>query len=212
MKRLRFHYYENKIRFFACGEYGEELSRPHYHICLFNLDFEDKYLYEVRNGNPFYRSETLEKIWTKGFSDIGEVNYQTAAYTARYIMKKISGDAAEHHYKLMTTETGELNNVIPEFTTMSTHPGLGRYWYEKYKTDVFPDDFIVIAGKRHPVPAYYDKLYELEDLKGYSEIKKRRIAQALLHKADHTPERLRQREQVKKAQTSNLKRNYENAT
>ena len=32
MKRLRKHFPNNKIRFFACGEYGDTSWRPHYHL------------------------------------------------------------------------------------------------------------------------------------------------------------------------------------
>jgi hypothetical protein len=39
MKRFRKRFGPG-IRFFHCGEYGESLSRPHYHACIFGFDFE----------------------------------------------------------------------------------------------------------------------------------------------------------------------------
>ena len=42
MKRLRFHFRGVPIRFYMCGEYGEDFGRPHFHACLFGLDFPDK--------------------------------------------------------------------------------------------------------------------------------------------------------------------------
>ena len=41
MKRLRRMFPDARIRYFMCGEYGDKLSRPHYHACLFGFDFPD---------------------------------------------------------------------------------------------------------------------------------------------------------------------------
>lgn len=96
MKRLRKAFPDKKIRFFMCGEYGEETNRPHYHYIIFGLDFSDKYVHAVNfRGDLKYRSPMLEKIWTKGNSEIAEVNFETCAYVARYIMKKHFGADAD---------------------------------------------------------------------------------------------------------------------
>ena len=100
------------VRFFHCGEYGELLSRPHYHACLFGFDFSDKVLWSTRGGVRLYRSKVLEKLWTFGFSTIGDVTFESAAYVARYCTKKITGDEADKHY----------NGRSPEYVTMSRRP------------------------------------------------------------------------------------------
>ncbi|AXH74125.1 MAG: replication initiator protein [Microviridae sp.] len=97
MKRLRKKYGDN-IRFYMCGEYGENFGRPHFHACLFNHDFSDKKLWKTVNKMPLFRSAELEELWPFGFSSIGSVTFESAAYVARYIMKKITGEAAEKHY------------------------------------------------------------------------------------------------------------------
>ena len=74
-----------------CGEYGDKLGRPHYHAIIFGVTFVDKKLWSIRRGNNLYRSATLEKLWPYGFSSIGTVNFETAAYVARYVTKKITG-------------------------------------------------------------------------------------------------------------------------
>lgn len=98
MKRLRKKYGDG-IRFYMCGEYGDKLGRPHFHACLFNHDFDDKKLWQTTpSGSRLFRSSDLESLWPYGFSSIGDVTFESAAYVARYIMKKVGGDAADEHY------------------------------------------------------------------------------------------------------------------
>lgn len=99
MKRLRKRFGDN-IRFYMCGEYGEKVGRPHFHACLFGHDFDDKKLWSTTPAkSKLYRSESLEELWPNGFSSVGDVTFESAAYVARYITKKITGEAAESHYK-----------------------------------------------------------------------------------------------------------------
>ena len=90
MKRLRKRYPKKTIRYFQCGEYGEKLSRPHYHACLFNHDFDDKKLFKVEGENRLYVSEKLTQLWPYGYSTVGAVTFESAAYVARYVTKKMT--------------------------------------------------------------------------------------------------------------------------
>lgn len=117
MKRYRKRFGEG-IRFFHCGEYGDKLGRPHYHACIFGHDFEDKYFWRKSDsGYPVYRSPVLEELWTHGFSEIGTVTFDSAAYVARYIMKKVNGKDAKDHYTSVDLGTGEVflsgRNILP---------------------------------------------------------------------------------------------------
>lgn len=212
MKRLRKKYNDKEIRYFHCGEYGEALSRPHYHACLFGIDFSDRDAYSTSNDIVTYTSETLTKLWGKGFTTCGELNYQTAAYTARYIMKKITGDRAEYHYQKFNPATGELYKIQPEYTTMSLGRtkgnGLGASFYKKYESDFFPSDECPIPGKGvyKAIPRYYETLYAEKHPDQYAAIKQRRKEYHQKQKHDFTPERLQQREKVKEAQLSQLTR------
>lgn len=208
MKRLRRNNPGKLIRYFHCGEYGEKLSRPHYHACLFGHDFNDKELIRKQGDKKYYTSETLKRIWTHGLVDITDLNYETAAYAARYIMKKINGDRAIEHYNDFDPETGELKSYKkPEYITMSRRPGIGTDWFIQYVKDVFPSDEIIIKGKRVAVPKFYDKKFELLDPESYECIKKQRKLNAEKHKADNTPARLAVKEKCKLAQIKQLKRN-----
>lgn len=150
-KRLRKSLDGVKIRYFAAGEYGSLLSRPHYHACVFNYWPYDAKLWRIRHGTRLYVSPSLAKIWPFGYHVVGEVTFESAAYVARYCLKKITGDQAEEHY----------HGLEPEFVVMSRRPGIAKEWIEKYRGDVYPNDFVVIRDniKCRP-PRYYDKIYD----------------------------------------------------
>lgn len=214
-KRFRSEIAPKKLRYYHCGEYGDHDRRPHYHALIFGYDFPDKKLWSYgQSKDPLYRSTQLERLWPYGFAIIGELNYKSAAYVARYTIKKIRGpllkvrdpDTDLLPYEKMDELTGVIHKLHPEYGTMSRRPGIGREWYEKYKDDVFPDDFCVHQGKRVRTPKYYRTLLETEDPDLAAELAGIRQAAADEHKADQTYERLAVREQCKTAQTANLRR------
>ena len=205
MKRLRRFFSGRMIRFYHCGEYGEETGRPHYHALLFNLDFEDKVIWSERDGNRYYRSEVLERLWRYGMVIIGELTFESAAYTARYIMKKITGDAAADHY-LRCDEHGEAFWLVPEYTTMSRRPGIGRDWFDKFGDEVFPSDEVIMDGHPVSVPRFYADIFKEAEPEAFEVVKRKRIEFALEHSDDNTSARLRVREVVKRAQVGLLKR------
>ncbi len=208
MKRLRKKYGPG-IRHYACGEYGDELGRPHYHLILFNFYPPDPVLYSRKNHQLLYTSKSLDKIWGKGFTTTGSVTFQSAAYVSRYIMKKINGEAADQHYETSHASTGEITQRTPEFTIMSKNPGIGKAWYDKYKKDVYDYDFVVINNKKVRAPRYYDRLFEMDDPKALEALKKLRIENAVKHHENNTPERLAVRETIQNAKMKKLPRTYE---
>jgi len=153
-----------QVRYFGCGEYGESLERPHFHVLLFGVNFADKVLWKKGPEGDLFRSPTLEKLWKFGFSTIGEVTFQSAAYVASYVLKKVTGERAPGHY----------GDKYPEFVRMSRNPGLGRGWFEKFKDDVFPRDFVICEGKQLAVPKYYGKLFEAERPDVMAQVKRKR--------------------------------------
>lgn len=179
MKRLRERIEPTQIRFFGCGEYGGKTFRPHYHSIIFGYDFPDKRLHGyTKRGHPIFISEMLQKLWPFGFSSIGAVNWRTAAYTARYTLKKINDedelppgaknwDEVRVHraayYARVHPLTLKVCNVAPEFLRMSRMPGIGKSWAQAFKSDWFPHDFIVLDNKKFPVPKFYfNQLFEDE--------------------------------------------------
>lgn len=167
-KRLRKRIEPLIIRYYACGEYGEETLRPHYHACIFGYDFFDKKPFKQENGNWLYTSEVLNEIWSHGYCIIGDVTFDSAAYVARYIMKKVLGPHAPYHY----------DDLTPEFNTMSrggrgSLGGIGQQWLETYKDDI-RKGFITINGKKIGLPKYYDSQLELSDPELLKTLKARR--------------------------------------
>lgn len=212
MKKLRKRF-GSGIRFFHCGEYGERFGRPHYHACIFNFDFPDKKLWKISNGDlRLYTSESLSELWGFGFCTIGDCTFESAAYVARYVLKKVTGDRADEHYTYIDEGTGEFFNRLPEYTTMSRRPGIGRRWFDKFVSDVFPDDFIVSRGLKMKPPKYYNRQYEIDDPISWYAISDRRRIAAAEQKHNSTPDRLKVRERVVRARISNLKRSVDDDT
>lgn len=153
-----------KISYYMCGEYGENFGRPHFHALIFGYKFPDEKLWTIRQKNPVHRSALLEKLWQKGFSETGTVTFQSAAYVARYIIKKQSKDVARSQLAIVDPDTGEMYERRQEYTKMSLKPAIGLSFYIKNKTDIFPLDKIILSeGKEYSVPKYYRELLKLEN-------------------------------------------------
>lgn len=154
LKRLRFNS-SQKLRFFAAGEYGSLNYRPHYHLLIFGLYLDDlQVLRKSVLGDEYYTSDLIQRCWDKGYHILGRVTWQSAAYVARYTMKKASKGYDKHAY--------DLAGIEPEFQVMSNRPGLARQYYEDH-----PDLFKYLSfnvstpqGGRKMYPSeYFRKLY-----------------------------------------------------
>lgn len=210
MKRLRWHLRPRRLRFFHCGEYGERFSRPHYHAIVYGTCFPDRVVYNrTASGEWLYTSAFLADCWGLGFCSVGDVTFDSAAYVARYVVKKVTGQAAEDHYWRVDELTGECQKVIPEYVTMSLKPGIGSGWFERFGSEVFPSDEVIVNGHPAKPPRFYEKIFEVAHGGNLAEIKARRVEEAQKRSADSTWRRLLVREKVKGAQLKQLKRGYE---
>lgn len=217
MKRLRKRFPNRKIRFYMAGEYGDQDGRPHFHAILFNFNFDDLVLWK-RSGSQsmIYRSSTLEELWPFGFSSVGNVTFQSAAYVARYVMKKISGRVDDINPKTglrygavydRVDENGEIFSVEPEFNRMSLKPGIAQGWFDKFSSDVYPHDAVILEGGREMrPPKFYDLKMEILDPDMMEAVKQDRIQRALDRWEESSPERLSVKEKVLSSRLSRLKR------
>lgn len=207
MKRLRRRVNE-RVRYYHCGEYGDRFGRPHLHALLFGWDFRDKVPWSVRGKMQTWRSGFLEELWPFGQSEIGSLTFESAAYVARYVMKKRTGVNAWMSYQEVNLESGELSDPRePEYSTMSRRPGIGKPWLDKYMCEVYPSDGVVMRGRLMKPPRYYDLAYELVDAAGALEVSRER--RRARRREDETPERLAVRKQVAEARLSLSERSLE---
>jgi len=177
-----------KIKYYRVGEYGENFSRPHYHIILFGFDFSPRLRYRgqenertvwrTKNGNKYYISPLLSQLWRLGHAEIGEVNYNTAMYVAKYVTKKVNGQRKDAHYRRVTSD-GELVPVEQEKSSMSRKQAIGKQWLETFWSDIYPEDNAVIETKRLKTPRYYDKWLEKNNPELFTQIKIEREANSL---------------------------------
>ena len=184
-KRLRRRLEPIKIKYYAAGEYGATcedhniencpvcgpLQRPHYHAVIIGFDFPDKEYLTERDGYPVYTSKFLGALWPSGIHEVGVLSHESAGYVARYCTKKVTGKAAEDHYRRYLPGIDLWVDLEPEFGRMSN--GLGEQWLLDSGKDVYPSDEVPVAGKGvvPRVPRYYDKIHTLNNPREMVDIK-----------------------------------------
>ena len=205
MKRLRARFPRADIRYYACGEYGEINSRPHFHVCLFGFNFPDKYPWSrSASGFQLWKSALLDEIWGHGHCTIGDFTFETAAYCSRYVTKKLVDfdDAAAPKLAILDPDTGELFFRVKEFARMSRRPAIGLRWYQKFRRDVYPDGEVVINGRKARAPRSYDRWFREHDAGEYMKMVLRRKELGVKQFAESMPDRLVSREIVATARSS----------
>lgn len=169
-KRLRKRLDPLKIRYFACGEYGDKKKRPHFHIILFNYDFPDKYRIEDSNtGHSQYMSDFLTDVWSLGRCTIEDVTVNSCAYCALYS-------------SLGSKALPKFLQGYPEFNVMSRNIGVD-VMLERFDEYIKTDE-IYFDGKKYNIPqCVLNKVYSDRDKEfnlTYLSLKKARVDKARL--------------------------------
>lgn len=173
MKRLRKYAVKNNkidgdhIQYYLCGEYGELNGRPHYHIILFNFKIDDLVEEYSKNGYQYLQSKIITDLWTYGRTQVCNVTYETCAYVAGYVTKKVYGKEAPDFYANKA--------IVPEFCLMSRRPAIGRELFDRdYKNIYENDSLLLLRGDKvfeiRP-PRYYDKLFDIVDHNAFNDVK-----------------------------------------
>lgn len=119
-----------KVKYFACGEYGDHTYRPHYHFILFGLGVKDAHF--------------ISDNWHFGFVKVGNVSIKSINYVTGYVMKKYGGDLADAEY-------GDLERP---FQLQSK--GLGLEMFEKLDASrAESNGYLTINGVKRSIPRYY---------------------------------------------------------
>lgn len=136
-KRLRKRIDGRKIKYYACGEYGEQLGRPHYHAIILGLRFDEKSI--------------IERSWVKGTVHVGTVTYDSCRYVADYVFKKYNIDYLNRLKKE--------SKVLP-FQLQSQ--GIGKDYAIKNKDQIISNLNITIKGRNVGIPRYYKKILNID--------------------------------------------------
>jgi len=184
------------IRYYACGEYGDELKRPHYHAIVFNLNLDDLVYYKSIRGHEYYNSSFLDSVWAnQGFIVCSDVSFEACAYVARYVMKKAKGPAGISY--------ASDNNLEEEFVRMSRRPGIGYQYFLDHKDEMYKiekdhygvkhiknDSMGFYPSNNGPIKLkpvkYYDKLFDVDEhldllrIKASREMKAKRRNEAIM--------------------------------
>jgi hypothetical protein len=186
MKRLR-KSHPNPVRFYACGEYGETTLRPHYHVILFNCRFSDIRLHSKNSRDEnLYTSPKCQSLWPQGHHLIGEVTFESAAYVARYCVKKINGVLAEQHY----------GQRQPEFSLMSRRPGIASNYYAKYGQELRDHDNAIVNSRPQALTRFYDTRSKTHCETAFEKTRRSRKARAVANLQDNTVDRRRVKEHI----------------
>lgn len=197
MKRLR-EKYGPGIRSLGCAEYGTKGGRPHYHILIFNHDFPDKVKDgHPKRGNQHYMSQSLTELWGMGRANYGTVSWKSASYISKYISirEKDPQKVCKKYGCNCGFNKSRKEKCKKQFTKLpekaicrSMRPGLGKPWFDKYKSDVYPSDQVVVLVKDQSKilrpPMYYDRMYQKSNPEEFAKIQLDRRQKAMEKQID----------------------------
>lgn len=133
MKRLRFAVEPVKLRFLMVAERGEKSGRLHAHAAIFGADFRGG---AIQLNSRSWTNEIASKAWKAGNIQFDDLTPASAMYIAGYCLKK---SVAGHE-------------VVRR---QSNRPGIGHGWMDDYADNIRRTGFVVIGGRKYPVPVRY---------------------------------------------------------
>lgn len=152
------------FRYFACGEYGDNTLRPHYHLILFGK-LDDCVPFAFNRSH----SASISKAWPFGLHEVSPAVPGTIAYVAGYVEKKANDPLYDDY-------------PVKPFITMSTKPMIGHSYIAKLKNGIPSRKVYGDFGNFHYAsvpPAFLKKLEDspwFEDYKAAS----RKIGDSML--------------------------------
>lgn len=187
IKRLRHHIERHKritgkFRYSSVGEYGGMFQRPHYHLAAFDLNLDDLEVYSKQQSSNgeynVYESPLLTEIWGLGSIKLIPLQFENCLYiTQHHFADKVNQTIPDYKKHVNHPITGKLIKLRKkEFSTRSSRPGIGKKYFEKYYSEIFIGDSIIVNKREFSVPNYFVKLLKIADLDQYEKIKADRAA------------------------------------
>lgn len=153
-KRLRKCRYENgksKIKYYACGEYGDRTYRPHYHVLFFGIGTDDR---------------DIEENWRVGHCHVGSVSIESIRYVAGYVNKKYG----EHEKGY---EFYKKNGLERPFQLLSK--GIGKQFAMDNRDQIVQQQRLTLNGSSYSIPRYYVNKLEIDISKRKEEIRQKEL-------------------------------------
>lgn len=187
---------DRRVRFFGCGEYGEQRGRPHYHAIVFGL------------GNSEEEKALVQKTWPYGIAQTLMANPGAMAYVAGYTDKK-KGDLKKAQIERVDPSTGEVYQWQPPFIQMSKKPGIGGEARTEF-TQSWGKEFAVLNGKKQTVPRFlleaWKKTATPEQLENHKMRQEMKLEQIAMTKEQRKAKELeaRAKQEIKRARRTKI--------
>ncbi len=141
-KRLRKYCPTNKLKYYACGEYGSRTQRPHYHAIILNLPH-----------SMLNKPEIITNIWGHGHTQIYHSNQVTINYVVGYMIKGNipKNDERSPEFSLMSKKMG-LNYLTPKMI---------KYYHSRQLSAIVKEGGTIMSMPRY----YKEKIFTKEELR-----------------------------------------------
>lgn len=150
-----------QLKYFACGEYGDQNGRPHYHDIILGFSRYDKeFVSAVKKSWPYCDWNKLK------FDDVfGTVNYDSCRYVADYsFSKKSRKDLVKEGFLEAVKVVNEFGDKTvykiikqPPFQLISQ--GIGLSFINEFRDELLQREKVTVHGAERNLPRYYrDKL------------------------------------------------------
>lgn len=210
IKRLRrgskkFGMKPHRFRYFACGEYGTQTMRPHYHVVFFGLRLVDLKCVSKKVGREKYTSASVDRCWTdkhgksKGGITIELMSDAFAFYVGKYVSEQVSYDNdRKNHVQFSPYEWRSVDGVVVRrarpFSCQSRRPGIGAAFLEKYLSQLVSHGSVRLRnGKLVGIPRFYLRRIKEQFPDAYEKFKRDWSRARFLTRDNRTPEALDRR-------------------
>lgn len=140
LRRYADYHYDQKLQIFNVHEYGKN-GKKHWHLVVFNFNFPDRVPTPSRNGQEYYSSKTLSRLWKHGFHTIGEVTEASAMYQAQYTQKDF-----------------KYGNTANKKKSKSNHSAIARDYFLRHYKQILTLGYVPFGNRKAPIPRYFLKL------------------------------------------------------